>query len=71
MGYALEAERDCDDLAQLLERIERLCANARSRSQCLALVGAAELTPARLGRLLRQLEEPAWLQKSSGTRCSR
>jgi len=59
MGYALEAERDGDELAQLLARIERLCANARSRAQCLALVGAPELTPARLARALRELEQPA------------
>jgi hypothetical protein len=61
MGFALEADRDCDELAQLLERIERLCADVRSRAQCLALVGAPELGPAQLDRLLRQLEEPgAW-----------
>lgn len=58
MGYALETEQESDDLAQLLVRIERLCADVHSRAHCLALVGAPDLTPARLEHWLRQLEDP-------------
>ena len=57
MGYALESDPDGDGLEQLLERIERLCADARSRAACLALVGAPELAPAQLARALRQIEQ--------------
>jgi hypothetical protein len=58
MGFALELEREADELGQLLERIERLCADVRSRSQCLALVGATDWSAAQLARLLLQLEQP-------------
>jgi hypothetical protein len=59
MGFALEVEREGDALDRLLEQIERLCADARSRSQCLALVGAPDLGQAQLAWALRQLEERA------------
>jgi hypothetical protein len=57
MGFALEVEHDGDGLERLLERIERLCADVRSRTQCLALVAAPDLAPAQLDWALRQLEE--------------
>jgi hypothetical protein len=59
MGFALEVEQEGDGLERLLERIERLCADVRSRSQCLALVAAPDLAPAQLEWALRQLEETA------------
>ena len=57
MGYALESEQDGDGLEHLLERIERLCADARSRAACLALVSAPGLAPAQLARALNQIEQ--------------
>jgi hypothetical protein len=57
MGYALESEQDGDGLERLLERIERLCADARSRATCLALVAAPDLAPGELARALRQIEQ--------------
>jgi hypothetical protein len=57
MGYALESEPDGDGLERLLERIERLCADARSRSACLAVVSAPDLAPAQLARALCLIEQ--------------